>query len=87
MPIIVPMLKYYVPFLLGIALVTSGCSGANGLNVGSDRDAEPNGSYSGSTLNSPVTDQNPHPGGDASYPASVSDQGVTPPPPDKSDGR
>ncbi len=73
--------------LLGLTLLATGCSGANGLNVGAEHDAEPNGSYSGSTLNSPVTDQNPHPGGDPSYPASVSDQGVTPPPPDKTDGR
>jgi len=68
-------------------LIVTGCSGANALKVGTDPDSGPNGSYSGYTLNSPVTDQNPHPGGDASYPASVSDQGVTPPPPDKSDGR
>jgi hypothetical protein len=73
--------------LLGLTLIVTGCSGVNGLNVGSGQNADPNGSYSGSTLNSPVTDQNPHPGGDSSYPSSVSDQGVTPPPPDKSDGR
>jgi len=81
------MPKISTVLLLGIALIITGCSGTNGLNVGSSQDSEPNGSYSGSTLNSPVTDQNPHPGGDASYPASVSDQGVTPPPPEKSDGR
>jgi hypothetical protein len=81
------MSKTLTALLLGMTMIVTGCSGANGLNVGADRDAEPNGSYSGSTLNSPVTDQNPHPGGDASYPASVSDQGVTPPPPDKTDGR
>jgi hypothetical protein len=81
------MSKLSLSLLLGFSLVVTGCSGANGLNVGSGQDAEPNGSYAGSTLNSPVTDQNPHPGGDASYPASVSDQGVTPPPPEKSDGR
>jgi len=81
------MPKISTALLLGLTLMVTGCSGANGLNVGSSEDAEPNGSYSGSTLNSPVTDQNPHPGGDASYPASVSDQGVTPPPPEKSDGR
>jgi len=73
--------------LLGLALIATGCSGVNGLNVGTDPDAGPNGSYSGSTLNSPVTDQNPHPGGDPSYPASVSDQGVAPSPPLKDDGR
>jgi hypothetical protein len=81
------MLKSFAAFLLGSALILTGCSGANGLNVGSSEDAAPNGSYSGATLNSPVTDQNPHPGGDPSYPSSVSDQGVTPPPPNKTDGR
>lgn len=81
------MPKIFALLFLGVALVATGCSGANGLNVGSEHDSEPNGSYAGSTLNSPVTDQNPHPGGDASYPSAVSDQGVTPPPPDKSDGR
>ena len=55
--------------------------------VGALPDATDNGSYAGSTLNSPVSDQNPHPGGDLSYPSSVSDQGVVPPPPEKSDGR
>ena len=81
------MVKIPVVLLLGWALALTGCSGANGLTVGTDPTAGPNGSYSGYTLNSPVTDQNPHVGGDASYPASVSDQGVTPPPPDKADGR
>jgi len=81
------MLKFCPALLIAISLAATGCSGANGLTVGTDPDATPNGSYAGSTLNSPVTDQNPHPGGDASYPSSVSDQGVTPPPPDKSDGR
>jgi hypothetical protein len=42
--------------------------------MGNDH-AGDNGSYTGGTLNSPVTDQNPHVGGDASYPSSVSDQG------------
>ena len=81
------MRKFAPALLLAAAFAVNGCSGANGLTVGTDPDAGPNGSYAGSTLNSPVTDQNPHPGGDASYPASVSDQGVTPPPPDKTDGR
>jgi hypothetical protein len=81
------MAKIFITLLLGFTLIVTGCSGANGLNFGTDPDAGPNGSYSGSTLNSPVTDQNPHPGGDSSYPSSVSDQGVAPPPPDKSDGR
>lgn len=79
--------RIFAAFLLGLTLMATACSGVNGLNVGSGEDAEPNGSYSGSTLNSPVTDQNPHPGGDASYPSSVSDQGVVPPPPNKADGR
>jgi len=70
--------------LIGLALSLTGCAS---YTIGSSHDSEPNGSYAGSTLNSPVTDQNPHPGGDASYPASVSDQGVTPPPPAKVDGR
>jgi hypothetical protein len=81
------MAKIFTALLLAVTLMATGCSGTNGLTVGTDPDAQPNGSYSGSTLNSPVTDQNPHPGGDSSYPSSVSDQGVTPPPPDKSDGR
>jgi len=69
----------------GLAL--TGCSGSNALTFGTPPDATENGSYSGSTLNSPTADQNPHPGGDASYPSSVADQGVVPPPPEKSDGR
>jgi hypothetical protein len=81
------MRKIFTALLPALVLFVTGCSGVNGLNVGTDPNATPNGSYSGQTLNSPVTDQNPHPGGDSSYPASVSDQGVTPPPPDKSDGR
>jgi hypothetical protein len=81
------MSKIFLFLLIGFTLAVTACSGTNALNVGSDPDAGPNGSYAGSTLNSPVTDQNPHPGGDSSYPASVSDQGVVPPPPNKSDGR
>ena len=81
------MSKISLPLLLGFVLLASGCSGSNALTVGTPDDAQNNGSYTGATLNSPVTDQNPHPGGDASYPSSVSDQGVTPPPPEKSDGR
>jgi hypothetical protein len=81
------MSKFLSALFLVFSLVVTGCSGVNALNVGSGQDAQPNGSYSGSTLNSPVTDQNPHVGGDSSYPASVSDQGVTPPPPGKADGR
>jgi hypothetical protein len=69
------------------ALALGACAGENGLKVGTPSDAFDNGSYAGSTLNSPVTDQNPHPGGDPSYPGQVSDQGQTPAPPDKVDGR
>ena len=81
------MPKFPAALLFGLVILITGCSGANGLNVGTDPDTGPNGSYPGYTLNSPVTDQNPHPGGDSSYPSSVSDQGVTPTPPNKADGR
>jgi hypothetical protein len=70
---------------VGVALTA--CTGSNAMTFGTLPDATNNGSYTGSTLNSPTADQNPHPGGDPSYPSSVSDQGVTPPPPEKSDGR
>ncbi len=80
------MLRIFSVLFAGLAIALIGCSGSNALNVGALPDATDNGSYSGSTLNSPVTDQNPHPGGDASYPSS-GDQGVVPPPPEKSDGR
>ncbi len=72
---------------MGCALALGGCSGSNALTVGTPDDASNNGSYSGYTLNPPTADQNPHPGGDQSYPSSVSDQGVVPPPPEKADGR
>jgi hypothetical protein len=80
-----PLFLLLLTLAMGFALAA--CSGSNGLTVGTPPDATNNGSYSGYTLNSPTADQNPHPGGDASYPSSVSDQGVTPPPPEKSDGR
>jgi hypothetical protein len=80
-----PFLLLVLTLAVGFALTA--CSGSNGLTVGTPPDATNNGSYSGYTLNSPTADQNPHPGGDPSYPSSVSDQGVTPPPPEKSDGR
>jgi hypothetical protein len=74
--------------LIGLIAALTACSGDNGLKVGTPSDAFDNGSYAGSTLNSPVTDQNPHPGGgDPSYPGQVSDQGQVPAPPDKVDGR
>ncbi len=80
------MLK--LSLLLLLALAVTGCSGANGLTVGTPADAENNGSYAGSTLNSPTSDQNPHVGGgDQSYPGTVSDAGKPLAPPDKLDGR
>ena len=83
------MSKLFVALFAVVAgvVAVSGCSGSNALTVGTPSDASNNGSYSGYTLNPPTADQNPHPGGDSSYPSSVSDQGVVPPPPDKSDGR
>lgn len=69
---------------LAFALTLTSCST---YTFGSAHESDPNGSYSGSTLNSPVTDQNPHVGGDSSYPASVSDQGKPLATPDKLDGR
>ena len=57
--------------VLGLVLSLGGCAS---YQMGNDH-AGDNGSYSGSTLNSPVTDQNPHVGGDSTYPSSVSDQG------------
>jgi hypothetical protein len=76
--------------LSGLALGLAGVlflAGCASYNIGSQHEAEDNGSYSESTLNSPVSDQNPHPGGDTSYPSSVSDQGKEPVPPSKVDGR
>lgn len=75
-----------IPLIL-LSLITAVLAGCTSYNVGSDHLSDPNGSYSGYTMNSPTTDQNPHPGGDASYPASVSDQGRAPVPPSKVDGR
>lgn len=78
------MAKLVAPLLvLAAALFITGCDAHSNYNWGTDHDAEPAGSYSGSTLNSPVTDQNSHVGGDRSYPASVSDQGPPPTPPEK----
>ena len=66
---------------LGLVLALAGCAS---YQMGNDH-ANDNGSYSGSTLNSPVTDENPHIGGDQNYPASVSDQGRQQVPPEKTD--
>jgi hypothetical protein len=83
------MSKTFLVLFAGLAgsLALTACSGENGLKVGTLDSATDNGSYAEHTLNSPTSDQNPHPGGDPSYPSSVSDQGVVPPPPEKSDGR
>jgi hypothetical protein len=78
------MTKLFAVRLFCLAACLTGCTT---YNVGSQHETGDNGSYSESTLNSPVTDQNPHPGGDSSYPSSVSDQGIEPAPPDKVDGR
>jgi len=67
--------------VLGLVLSTGGCAS---YQIGNDH-AGDNGSYSGSTLNSPVTDQNPHVGGDQNYPASVGDQGRQQVPPGQTD--
>ena len=69
-------------FLLVLPLIAS-LAGCTSYNVGSDH-ANDIGSYSGATLNSPVTDQNPHVGGDQSYPAST-DTGREQEPPGKTD--
>jgi hypothetical protein len=60
-------------------------TGCASYNVGSKDEAEPNGSYAGETLNPSVSDQNPHVGGDASFPSG--DVTTDHPPPDKLDGR
>jgi hypothetical protein len=67
--------------LLAFTLLLGGCAS---YQMGNDH-ASDNGSYSGSTLNSPVTDQNPHVGGDSTYPSSVSDQGRQQVPPGQTD--
>jgi hypothetical protein len=69
--------------LLVLGVVTS-LAGCTSYGFGNDH-AGDNGSYTGGTLNSPVTDQNPHVGGDQSYPSSVSDQGRQQVPPGQTD--
>jgi len=59
---------------LVLIVLSAAASGCTSYQLGGDH-AGDTGSYSGGTLNSPVTDQNPHVGGDQSYPASVSDEG------------
>jgi len=66
---------------LSLLIVTTGLiTGCAGYDVGQSQFA-PTRSHDGTTLNSPVTDQNPNPGGDSSYPAS-SDAGRVPSPPE-----
>ena len=82
------MPKIFFVLLPALALIVTGCSGVNGLNVGTDPDAAPNGSYSGQTLNSPVTDQNPHPAaGTIPIPRRFPTRASCRPPPEKTDGR
>lgn len=54
--------------IVATALIT-GCAG---YDVGQSQFA-PTRSHDGTTLNSPVADQNPHSGGDSSYPSSADD--------------
>jgi hypothetical protein len=68
-----------LPLIIALELIT-GCAS---YNVGGSEFAHQR-SYEGTTLNSPVADQNPHSGGDPSYPSSVSDEGRTPQPLDRS---
>jgi hypothetical protein len=65
------MVAFRLFVLLSLVVAVAGCTS---YQMGNDHSGDI-GSYSGATLNSPVTDQNPHVGGDQSYPASVSDQG------------
>jgi hypothetical protein len=59
---------------LMMIVLMAAVTGCTSYQVGGDHSGD-TGSYAGSTLNSPVTDQNPHVGGDQSYPSSVSDEG------------
>ena len=61
------MLKPLRLTLLALVFTVTGCSS---YNIGENH--SPDGSYAGGTLNSPVTDQNPHEGGvdSTSYPTS-----------------
>lgn len=77
------MVYFRFSLLFALSLVFAGCTS---YNVGSSEESGPNGSYSGATLNSPVTDQNSHVGGDASYPDSPT-SGKPLADPDKLDGR
>jgi hypothetical protein len=72
------------PRLLFVAAATLLLGGCASYQMGNDH-AGDNGSYTGGTLNSPVTDQNPHVGGDSTYPSSVSDEGRQQVPPGQTD--
>lgn len=76
------MVRTPIAIFAGLALFLTGCTT---YTVGSQGESEPNGSYPGATLNSPVADQNPDVGGNSSFPDS--DQGKPLAPPDKLDGR
>jgi hypothetical protein len=80
-PTITAMFPSRLFVLFGLSLLLGGCAT---YQMGNDH-ADDNGSYSGGTLNSPVTDQNPHVGGDSSYPSSVDDEGRQQVPPGKTD--
>src|SRR5579871_5719324 len=66
-PMIAPMISPRLPVIAALAVGLAGCTS---YQVGNDHSNDI-GSYAGGTLNSPVTDQNPHVGGDQSYPAST----------------
>jgi len=56
-------------------------TGCAGYDVGPSQFA-PTRSHEGTTLNPPVADQNPHAGGESSYPSSA-DDGKVPSPPER----
>jgi hypothetical protein len=80
-PTITAMSTSRLAVVIGFSMLLCGCAS---FQMGNDH-AGDNGSYSEGTLNSPVTDQNPHVGGDSSYPSSVSDEGRQQVPPGKTD--
>ena len=76
------MPKYFAVLFLATAIILTGCST---YHIGKDDMSDPNGSYAGTTMNSSVTDENPHAGGDASYANGGQDK--DPVPPEKVNGR
>jgi hypothetical protein len=65
---------------LSLLIVASGLiTGCAGYDMGKS-EFSPTRSHDGTTLNSPVADQNPNSGGDSSYPSS-DDDGKVPSPP------